>query len=64
VAALYSKHRGGASRGSVAKDGLTFQSDSAQKERQASEAVRQAAQIYLTPSYQKLEALAAARAKQ
>jgi hypothetical protein len=63
VAALYSKHRGGTSRGSVAKDGLTFASDSAQKERQASDAVRRAAQIYLTPSYQKLEALAAARAK-
>jgi hypothetical protein len=63
VAALYSKHRGGASHGSVAKDGLTFTSDSAQKERLASEAVRQAAKIYLTPSYQKLEAVAAARAK-
>jgi hypothetical protein len=66
VATLYSKNRknGDGKRGSVANDGQTFRADSEHKERQASHAVRRAAQIYLAPSYQALETMAGTSSRQ
>jgi hypothetical protein len=61
VATLYSKNRQkDRKRQSIAEDyGTTFRSDSEHKERQASHAVRRAAETYLAPSYLALEAMAA-----